>query len=172
MAAYLEEVRHRLVGAADLDTEVGGLAAVAVGRWTLDRLFLCIVPCLGPAKHVLLFLAREVLARVDGLLDGVLVRAGAALDSVAARLHAGEDEEVGAVRADYGWLAAVEVTWECVVGECTEDRHCGCSFGDLGRCCECGRRRGAKRTAPRSRRDLVQVLRSWWVQALGLCRLE
>lgn len=63
---------------------------------------MCIVPCAWTTKHVFLLLAREVLAGVDGLVDGVFVRAGSALEPVATRVRSGEDEEVGAEWADCG----------------------------------------------------------------------
>lgn len=75
---YLEEAGHGLIRTADLDLEEGRLPAVApVGR-TLDLGLLRIVPRAGPAKDILSLLALEDAARVEGLVDCVLVGAGAA----------------------------------------------------------------------------------------------
>lgn len=92
--------RHRLVSTPDLDGEVGRLVAVAGRVAALDALLGRIVPGARAAEDVLLLDAREVAPAVDGLLDGVLVRAGAALEAVAARLHGRDGEDVGAVGAD------------------------------------------------------------------------
>lgn len=97
----LVEARHGLVGAADLDLVKGGLEAVArLGR-TLHAGLLRIVPGAGPAKDVLLFLALVDAPREDGLRDGVLKRACAALEAVGALIGAGDGEDVGAMGADW-----------------------------------------------------------------------
>ena len=118
----LVEGRHRLICTSNLNLEEGGLVAVAVGIRTLDTLFLCIVPGARASKDVFLFLARKGLPGVHGLGDGVLVRARPALDSVASRVHPREDQEVGAVRADWGrvrwtglFLTALFVSWQRAV---------------------------------------------------------
>jgi len=98
---YPEELRGGLVGAADLDLEVGGLGTAALGHRTVGARLGGVLPGIGTAKDVVPLAAREALAREDGRLDGVLVRAGPALEPVAARLHAREDEEVRTVRADF-----------------------------------------------------------------------
>ncbi|SPQ19109.1 d1704442-2290-4f81-b4e6-c9db1c72879a [Thermothielavioides terrestris] len=103
---------HRLISTADLHLEEGGLDAAAVGGRALHAALLRVVPGARPAEDVLLLAAREVLARVDGHVDRVLVRARAALEPVAAataRVHAREDQQVGAVRADCAGGAPVSV---------------------------------------------------------------
>ena len=100
--SYLVERRHGLISTTNLNLEECRLVAVASSAVTLDLALLCIVPCAWTAKHVFLFLAREVLAGVDGFVDGMLVRAGSALEPVATCVRSGEDEEVGAKRADCG----------------------------------------------------------------------
>lgn len=100
--SYLVERRHRLISTANLNLEEGCLVSVACSAVTLDLALLCIVPCAWTTKHVFLLLAWEVLARIDGLVDGVLVRAGSALEPVATRVRSREDEQVGAEGADCG----------------------------------------------------------------------
>jgi len=98
---YPEELRGGLVGAADLDLEIGGLGTAALGHRAVGTRLGGVFPRIGAAEDVVPLAAREALAREDGRLDGVLVRAGPALEPVAARLHAREDEEVRAVGADF-----------------------------------------------------------------------
>src|SRR5690242_5079971 len=80
----LEETRHGLVGAADLDLEKGRLVAVAAVGRALDAALLRIVPGARPAKDVVLLLALKSPAGEDGVGDGVLERAGSALEAVGA----------------------------------------------------------------------------------------
>lgn len=98
---YLEESRHGLISTADLDLEEGGLGAVAGAGGARNGSLSGVVPDSGAAEDVFSLLADKVLAREDGLGDGVLVGACAALEAVVTRFHAGEDEEVCAVGADY-----------------------------------------------------------------------
>lgn len=100
--SYLVERRHRFISTTNLNLEEGCLVAIASSAVTLDLALLCIVPSAWTTKHVFLLLAREVLAGVDGLVDGVFVRTGSALEPVATRVRSGEDEEVGAEWADCG----------------------------------------------------------------------
>lgn len=100
--SYLVERRHRFISTTNLNLEEGCLVAITSSAVTLDLALLCIVPSAWTTKHVFLLLAREVLAGVDGLVDGVFVRTGSALEPVATRVRSGEDEEVGAEWADCG----------------------------------------------------------------------
>lgn len=101
----LVEARHGLVGTADLDLEESGLVAVTALVGALDAALLRIVPGSRPAEHVLLLDALVHAAREDGLGDVVLEGAGAALEAVGARVCEGDGEDVGAMGADYQWLA-------------------------------------------------------------------
>ena len=92
---------HRLISTANLQLKESRLIPLTVGRRARHAALLRIAPGPGPAKDVLALLLGEVLARIDGHVDGVLVGARAALEPVAARVHPGEDEQVGAVGADF-----------------------------------------------------------------------
>lgn len=97
---YLEERGHGLIGAADLDLEVGSLGAVtALGR-ALGLGLVGVVPRLWPAKDVVALLLGECAARVDGIGDGMLVGAGSALEAVLAVVHYRDGQEIGAVRTN------------------------------------------------------------------------
>lgn len=98
----LVEARHGLVGASNLDLVKRGLEAVAIVGRALHASLLRIVPRAGPAEDVLLFLALVVAPREDRLGDGVLKRAGAALEAIVALVGAGDGEYVGAMWADCG----------------------------------------------------------------------
>jgi hypothetical protein len=96
-----EETRHRLIRTANLDLVERGLLPVAALGRTLHATLLRILPALGSAKDVVLLFALEAPAREDGLGDGVLVGAGAALETVGALRGEGDGEDVGAVWADW-----------------------------------------------------------------------
>ena len=96
----LVEIRHRFIGAANLDLEVGSLLPSAVAIWTQDRGLGRVLELIVSAKDVLFFLVDKDFAREDGLIDRVLVRASPALEPVAANVHLGEDQKVGAEWAD------------------------------------------------------------------------
>ena len=99
--AHLEEARHGLVGAADLDLEEGGLVAVAALARTLRLALLGVVPGARPAEDVLALLADELAAREDGHGDVLLVGAGAALEAVGpARLRGRDGQDVVALWTD------------------------------------------------------------------------
>lgn len=104
------ESSHGLISTADLDLEEGGLAAVAGTRGALDPGLLGIVPGLRPAEYVFPLLAGEILAREDGLGDGVLVGTCSALEPVVSCVHPGEDQEVGAIWADCFFPSFLSVT--------------------------------------------------------------
>lgn len=97
----LVEARHGFVGAADLDLVKGSLETVAGVGGTLHAGLLRIVPGAWTAKDVLLFLSLVDAPREDGLCDGVLKRAGAALEAVRALVGPRDGEDVGAVGADW-----------------------------------------------------------------------
>lgn len=97
---YLVKSRHRLIRTTNLHLEERGLIAIAAAPWTLYAALLCIVPGAWSSKHVFFLLVGEILARVDGPINGVLIGAGSALQSVVAGVHPGEDEEVGTIGTD------------------------------------------------------------------------
>ena len=98
---YLIERRHGLVGAADLHLKVRSFVTVAVLGGALNGVLLGIVPGSWPAKDILLLLAGELAARVQGLADGELVGARSALESVIASGHGGDGEDVCAGWTDW-----------------------------------------------------------------------
>lgn len=105
---YLQESRHRLIGAADLYLEEGSLSALAALGRALRLCLVRIVPGLGTSKDVVALLFGEGSARVEGLGDGEFVGTGSALEAVLAVVHDRDGQEVGAIGADWrqdtGWL--------------------------------------------------------------------
>lgn len=100
-ASYLEETRHGLISTTNLDLEEGCLSRVAIVLRTLHFNLVGVVPCAGPAKHVLPLFPRELPPAEQGGRDGVLVRAGAAFKAILAReARRGHGEDVAAVWAD------------------------------------------------------------------------
>lgn len=98
---YLEETRHRLVCRPDLHLEERRLAAVAAFRRALHLGLLRIVPRAGTTKHILLLFPRKLAPAEKRCGNGVLVRAGAALEPVAARFRVRRHrQDVCAARAD------------------------------------------------------------------------
>lgn len=97
----LEETRHRLVGTPDLDLVEGGLVAVAFLDRALDTALLRIVPGARASEDVILLLALEFVAGIDGLANGVLPGAGATLQAVGALVRERDGEDVCAVGADF-----------------------------------------------------------------------
>lgn len=103
----LEEARHGLVGAADLDLEKGSLVAIAALGWALGAALLRIVPGARPAEDVLLLDALVGAAREDGRVNGVLEGARPALEAVGAFRRQRHGQDVGAVGADCGQATGV-----------------------------------------------------------------